>query len=642
MSFKLYIDSEGVPYSDYGNYNGIDIGRQRSVLAVAERGLWYWNNFFREGKDEVCLSYDWSRWPHDSQQYCPQDSVAAKRMIINCAEWLVDNIQPCQGFSIWTYPYPFSYNTAPGWRSAQTQTVAMQFLLRANELTGEYKYIASINELLAAFRVAISDGGLSTVTESGNLWFEKIADVNNLQPKILNGMLFAIIGLDEIGKKWEITEANDLANIGMLAAIEYLPRFDLGDWSAYDIFGKRASKHYHAVHVRQLNILSSCMQHRQFSLYHKKFLNYSKLARKNKRIITAEIESGFVQSSENAISEKEKVPEKAPSFISLKNKYAILTIDTEALPKRAVTDHVQRLIWGQHDKGVAGIREMSLISNEVGAKLTFFVDACGAYQQLEQVAQVVQWLNAAGHDVQLHTHPEYLPEHFWTEHGYSYKPRFLNQYGLDKALFTIQYFGRFISGLTGKPIIAFRAGSFRWNADTLRALKLAGIPLSFNNSMNAFLAGQCTYGEPTNLPYQWSNEVVEVPVTERKFFPLFGKEWWGRLQFPVGNWFGSPPWRVLNPYISGKNSSLLVMLLHSWSLLYWDKNGYAEYRNDKRIEDFRKLMCRLSKDYEIITASDFHALSCHGKIQPTHLVDIGAAEMKPVVMKTMKYKRKSF
>lgn len=196
-----------------------------------------------------------------------------------------------------------------------------------------------------------------------------------------------------------------------------------------------------------------------------------------------------------------------------RNRYAMLTVDTEALPKRAVQDHIKRLMWGEHDGGCAGIREMCAIGNECGVKQVFFVDMCGAYACLDQTLDVVRWLDQDGQDVQLHAHPEYLPEQFWKEHGFKYRPRFLNQYGIEKATFTIKYFGKLISDLTGKPLRAFRAGSFRWNADTLRALQEAGVSLSFNNSMNARLKGQCTYSEPTNHSYLWSNGVIEVPVT---------------------------------------------------------------------------------------------------------------------------------
>ena len=53
------------------------------------------------------------------------------------------------------------------------------------------------------------------------------------------------------------------------------------------------------------------------------------------------------------------------------NKYTIITVDTEALPKRAVTDHVRRLIWGEHENGTAGVREMCAVGDEFGVKHVF-------------------------------------------------------------------------------------------------------------------------------------------------------------------------------------------------------------------------------------------------------------------------------
>lgn len=311
-----------------------------------------------------------------------------------------------------------------------------------------------------------------------------------------------------------------------------------------------------------------------------------------------------------------------------KNRYALVSVDTEALPKRAPSDHLNRLIWGKHENGRAGVREMCAVADEFCCKLVFFVDACGAYFYGEAFNEVVRWLDAAGHDVQLHTHSEYLPEEFWKTHGFAYRPRFLNQYDIKKATFTISLFGKVISDLTGKPLNAFRAGSFRWNANTIRALREANIPLSFNNSMPALLNGQCTFSKPGNQPFRWSNGVLEVPVTERRFLPLFGKSWWGRLQFPVSNHFRNPPWRVLRPYASD-DASLLVLLMHSWSLLQWDSQGYGVYRNDKRIEDFRKLMRRLTLDYDVITTGEFLDLVSRGKISVRSAVDLALAEIKP-------------
>ncbi|MDL2269261.1 hypothetical protein LJC41_04745, partial [Desulfosarcina sp. OttesenSCG-928-G17] len=245
----------------------------------------------------------------------------------------------------------------------------------------------------------------------------------------------------------------------------------------------------------------------------------------------------------------------------------------------------------------------------------------------EEVAEVILWLGATGHDVQLHTHSDYLPKEFWTDHGFKPRPRFLNQYDADKALFTLRYFSDFMSGITEKPVRAFRAGSFRWNANTLRALHEVGISLSFNNSMAALHAEQCVYSEPTSLPYRWSNGIIEVPITEHKFSPLFGKDCWSRFHFPVDGLLGKTLWRVLKPFANDKGGTFLVLLLHSWSLLYWDAEGHAVYRNDRRIEGLRKLVRKLAKDYDIITTAEFLDLYASGKITPTHTTDISLAEM---------------
>lgn len=306
----------------------------------------------------------------------------------------------------------------------------------------------------------------------------------------------------------------------------------------------------------------------------------------------------------------------------------MLTVDTEALPKRASDEHVKRLIWGEHFSGTAGIREMSAIGGESGAKHIFFVDVCGAHAYADEIREVVRWLDASGQDVQLHAHAEYLPEDFWKPYRFKYRPRFMNQYDFGKAEFVIRHFGKFITDITGKPIRAFRAGSFRWNANTISALAAAGIPLSFNDSMNAFVNGLSTYGDPALRPYRWSNGVIEVPATERQFDPVVGQKWWGRLQFPVSHRFRNPPWRILWPQTVGRDSSFLVLLLHSWSLLYWDENGHGVYRDDKRLEDYRKLVRRLVRDYDIITTGDFLDLHARGKIEITRSVDLALADLR--------------
>lgn len=316
----------------------------------------------------------------------------------------------------------------------------------------------------------------------------------------------------------------------------------------------------------------------------------------------------------------------------MRDRYALLTVDTEALPKRASDEHVKRLIWGEHVQGTAGIREMCAIGDEFNARHVFFVDLCAPFSRLDEMREVVRWLDGQGQDVQLHTHPEYLPRQFWETHGLSPMPQYMNQYGDDaRAEFVIKHFGNMITEVTGKPVRAHRAGSFRWNAHTIRALKAADIPLSFNNSMCAVHAKQCVFSEPTNQPYKWSNGVIEVPATEKQILPKMGKEdWWARLAYPESSYFRFKPWwgRFLLNAFSG-SPEFAVFLVHSWSLLYWDEQGYASYRDDQRLEGYRSLLARLTRNYDVITTEDFLDLHERGKIKTTQTVDLSLAELKP-------------
>lgn len=321
-------------------------------------------------------------------------------------------------------------------------------------------------------------------------------------------------------------------------------------------------------------------------------------------------------------------PMMKPIKLPSKNRYALVTIDTEALPKRAEKNHVQRLVWGEYKQGTAGIKEMTAIAQDVGAKLVYFVDACGIYLYGKPFEDAVRWLVAQEQDVQLHTHPEFLPDTFWKEHSFSNRPRYLNQYDDERALFTLDFFSRYLAEIKGSPVKAFRAGSFRWNAATLRAMKALDIPLSFNNTMRGFTDGVSPFAEEANHPFLWSNGLTEVQITERKF-PTYNLDLkHSRLAFPSSEGH-DPPWKVLWPHTFAKDMQVMVVLLHSWSLLYWDEQGYGSYKDDKRHEDFRKLMRKLAKDYDIITTEDFLSLQASGHIKPSHTVDIAKAEYIP-------------
>jgi len=273
MGFKMYVDKEGVPYHDYGLYKGIDIGRQRSILAVAERGLWYWNEFnLSRSGEQVLLSYDWARWPINREQN-PANDEAARTMLIHCADWLMNNLTDRGSHLLWRYDYPMSYGVQAGWGSAHAQAVGLQLLLRASELDGG-SYMAPVEGLLRAFDVPIEDGGLLDNSNPQVPWFEKFASSESQRPKVLNGMLFTLLGLHDVANRTGLEAARRLYEVGLGSVLRVMDHYDLGDWSAYDIQGKPASLHYHHIHVEQLDRLFRIEGDIQLVQWRDKFASY--------------------------------------------------------------------------------------------------------------------------------------------------------------------------------------------------------------------------------------------------------------------------------------------------------------------------------------------------------------------------------
>ncbi|WP_026182849.1 hypothetical protein [Leeia oryzae] len=313
----------------------------------------------------------------------------------------------------------------------------------------------------------------------------------------------------------------------------------------------------------------------------------------------------------------------------MKNKYALLTVDTEALPSRATDDYVKRLMWGEFSLGSAGVRELVTIGTEFNIKHVFFVDFCGVYDRIEEVASVVRWLGKNDQDVQLHAHPEVLPAEFWLTHGYSfYTEYFGNSADIERTAFFLKYFGNVISAITGKPVTSFRAGSFRWNGATIAAMAKSGFLLSFNNSMRAFTNKRSPFALPSNSPYIWSNGIIEVPVSEHFLPAVEGKpEKWVSLTYPESAYFRYADYRGnAIDRLLGRMPDYAVFLLHSWSMLHRDENGHAYYKDDQRLEGYRKLLAKVSKDYDVITTREFLDLHARGKIKTCQTVDIAQAE----------------
>ncbi|MEZ4820489.1 MAG: SGNH hydrolase domain-containing protein [Bdellovibrionota bacterium] len=272
--FSITLQENGIPVSHYGNYKGLEIGDQHSIVAIAEAGLYYWNTFLAQNNPKVLLSYDWSKKYPSNRNMLPKDKLSAQKMLKACANHLMENVKKSETFSVWTYSYDFSYNTKKGWRSSQAQISAIQLLLRAYEITHDKNYLETANHALNAFFVTKEAGGLAENIGKEGLWFDKFISIDNDQPKILNGMMFVLIGLNDAYRYTNNPKLKKLFMKGLYGLTTQLHKYDTGTWSSYDIHGRAASQHYHNIHIQQLQLLYKISSSPILLEYKNRFIQY--------------------------------------------------------------------------------------------------------------------------------------------------------------------------------------------------------------------------------------------------------------------------------------------------------------------------------------------------------------------------------
>ncbi len=139
----------------------------------------------------------------------------------------------------------------------------------------------------------------------------------------------------------------------------------------------------------------------------------------------------------------------------------------------------------------------------------FFIDPMPALVYgIDVIARIVQPIVARGHDVQLHLHPEWLA---WAnvQPVSDRRGQSIGDFGFDDQVTLIALARRTLIEAGAAPPVAFRAGNYGANDDTLRAL--AQIGFIWDASFNP------TYlGDPCNiaLPVDQVDPVARLGITE--------------------------------------------------------------------------------------------------------------------------------
>lgn len=158
-----------------------------------------------------------------------------------------------------------------------------------------------------------------------------------------------------------------------------------------------------------------------------------------------------------------------------------ITVDTEHSIGGAFRDRTlnpvgnEKRVWGKIGDKCFGIPLMMDIAESHDIRLTFFVEALNKYYFGEgETKKVCEHILNRGHDVQIHLHPNYLNFTLNNPQEKSYSD-LIGSFPLHKQIELIKEGIETLIQYGVRRPIAFRAGCFGVNQETLRALKAVGL-----------------------------------------------------------------------------------------------------------------------------------------------------------------------
>jgi len=195
-----------------------------------------------------------------------------------------------------------------------------------------------------------------------------------------------------------------------------------------------------------------------------------------------------------------------------------ITVDTEDSIGGAFKDAnlkpvgPEKRVFGEIENKEYGIPLIMDIASRYECHITFFVETVNKYCfGEEETRKVCQYILNHGHDVQLHIHPEYLNFTLTDPRQMKFSDR-IGNYKIEKQIELLREGIRILTENGAPRPIAFRAGGFAANEDTLNALREIGflIDSSYNR---AYLQNPCLFEDNGTNDLSYQNGIWEFPVT---------------------------------------------------------------------------------------------------------------------------------
>ena len=180
-----------------------------------------------------------------------------------CVDWALTHQLDNGAWDILSFLYP----DAP--YSAMCQGEGASLLLRAYKRFNDERYLDAAAKAIEFMLLPVSDGGTSQYDGNDLILLE----YTNL-PAVMNGWIFASFGLYDMS----LVSSDPRYKEAFLKTVDtlkkYLPRFDNGYWTKYDLDKKIASPFYHNLHVAQMQGLHLATGDPIFEEYADKWAKY--------------------------------------------------------------------------------------------------------------------------------------------------------------------------------------------------------------------------------------------------------------------------------------------------------------------------------------------------------------------------------
>jgi hypothetical protein len=196
-------------------------------------------------------------------------SWSNRTTFLHYADWLLANQSPN---GLWLYNYEF-WTMAVPWHSAMAEGQGMSVLVRAWQATGEQRYLTAATAAMRTFEKPYAQDGVASY-EGADTFYEEYDPT--VKPHVLNGFIFALVGLYEYHAVQGDAESGRLFDAGTATLARDLPRWDSGSGTYYSLALplQPAVGLYPAIHVAELQEMWLLTGNATFRTYAARWAGY--------------------------------------------------------------------------------------------------------------------------------------------------------------------------------------------------------------------------------------------------------------------------------------------------------------------------------------------------------------------------------